>query len=128
MKAHISLLLFLFLLISCGGDDGDVTLESVEIRVTNISSYQYDNVFVNTSGGEANFGTIKAGESSNYQSFEKAYRYAFVELEIDGKVFTIQPIDYVGETLLDIGRYSYRINADTTFTQFGGLSIELEQN
>jgi len=51
-----------------------------------------------------------------------AYRLAFVELQINGKKYTIQPVDYVGETV-EKGNYTYKItvNSDPKY----GLNMEL---
>jgi hypothetical protein len=48
-----------------------------------------------------------------------------VELEIDGKTYTLQPVDYVGETALDDGNYTYQIDANDPQEQFASLSLEL---
>ena len=59
-----------------------------------------------------------------YQTFDLAYRYAFVELEIDGKTYTLQPIDYVGETPLENGNYTYSIEAAIN-ERYNTLSLNL---
>lgn len=51
---------------------------------------------------------MKAAKKTDYKVFESAYGYAFIELEIGGKTYTIQPIDYVGETPLEDGNYTYQ--------------------
>lgn len=57
--------------------------------------------------------------------FQKAYRYAFVELEIDGETYTLQPIDYVGDSPLKNGLYTYQIDANDSQEQYGRLSLIL---
>lgn len=101
---------------------------SVEIRVRNISSYDFNEVFVDTNGGQHDYCTVKSGATSGYKRFESAYRYAFIELKIDGAVFTIQPIDYVGESLLDKGKYTYVLDATDDTQRYGRLSIELKSD
>ena len=71
----------------------DENLLGVSIRLTNVSQYDFKNIIVNTSTGDVSFEDIDSGQSTDYQVFELAYRYAFVELEIDGEIFTLQPID-----------------------------------
>ncbi|MBT3546469.1 MAG: hypothetical protein HN487_02070 [Flavobacterium sp.] len=93
----------------------------VNIRISNISNYNYCNVV----SKNTNFGIIEKEESTCYKSFESAYRYAFVELLIDGNTHTLQPIDYVGETLLEPGYYTYQINANDSQEQYGKLSLTL---
>ncbi|AEM70973.1 hypothetical protein Murru_1934 [Allomuricauda ruestringensis DSM 13258] len=71
---------------------------------------------------------LGSGELSAYQLVAKAYSYAFVELEIDGETYTIQPIDYVGESTLSSGYYTYQIDANDTTEQYDRLSISLVED
>ena len=118
------ILLILILLVSCTQNDSDLLL----LRIKNTSQFDYNGVVVNTSGGEHNYGTINSNQSSDYKAFDLAYRYAFVELKIDGSTYTIQPIDYVGETPLDNGKYTYEINATNSGDQYSRLSLILEED
>ncbi|HHP7240121.1 MAG TPA: hypothetical protein ACFCUD_00525 [Cyclobacteriaceae bacterium] len=102
--------------------------EGTYIRVENISDYNYENVVVNTSGGDNNYGDISSGAVSDYRLFGFAYRYAFVELQIDGDTATILPFDYVGEAQLDPGLYTYRLDAADTVIRFGRLSLLLVED
>ena len=52
------------------------------------------------------------------------YRYGFVELHVDGQRFGLQPIDYVGETVLGGGEFTFRVDVDTS-SPFG-VSLVLE--
>lgn len=70
------------------------------------------------------FGNLNSNLNSEYKTFDFAYRYAFVEFEIDGETFTLQPIDYVGETPLENGKYSYKINVNPN-SQFERVTLEL---
>ena len=58
----------------------------------------------------ANYGNIKSGKTSCYIPFDQAYGYSFVQLFIGKDEFIIQPIDYVGEPLLDYGNFTYSID------------------
>ena len=80
---------------------------------------------VNTSSGNTNFENINSQETTNYKTFEMAYRYAFVELEIDGEKYTSQPIDYVGETPLENGNYTYEIDINDAQEQYKELTLTL---
>jgi hypothetical protein len=62
------------------------------------------------------------GQFSEYQVFEMAYTYARIELSIDGDRYVIQPIDFIGETLLEGGRYTYELDADLQ-GQFDSLTL-----
>lgn len=83
------------------------------VRIKNTSSSDYQNVTVQSADGTTiNYGTIVAGKTSCYSSFAKIYRYAAVKLSIAGKEHTLQPIDYVGETPLGIGKFTYALDFD----------------
>lgn len=120
MKFLYSLLLTCgFFLVSACSSDNDTS--EVHIRLFNASSFDYRNIVV----ASTTYEDLNAGQRSEYQLFEMAYRYAFVQLEIDGKTFTIQPIDFVGESLLKNGFYTYRLDANDSPDQYGKLSISL---
>ena len=48
-----------------------------------------------------------------------------MELEIDGNTYTIQPVDYVGETPLENGKYTYQLDANDATERFEKLSLRL---
>lgn len=122
-KAFLLLLLLAF---GCNSDDEN---SEVFIRISNVSAYNFQNITVNTWNNPLNYEDLGSGELSAYQMVTKAYRYAFVELEIDGETYTIQPIDFVGETPLKNGHYTYEIDADiSTQQQYGALSIVLVED
>ncbi len=129
----ITIIGFQFLLFNCSRDDDSSTSDEVQIRTTgavqirikNASQYNYSNILVNTNGGENNYGNISASKTTKYGGFDFAYRYAFVELKINGQIFTIQPIDYVGETKLTPGKYTYEIGANDSAQRYGKLTIKL---
>lgn len=100
-----SLLLLLVALFSCKDNAPDAVL----IRVKNTSLYDFDMVKVVTPEGSNSYGTVRSGTSSDYKVFDQAYRYAQIELLINGEEFRFQPIDYVGETPLENGRHTYEI-------------------
>ncbi len=84
----------------------------LQIRISNVSKFNYDNIKVSTTGEMVNFGNLNSNSKSEYKVFDSAYRYAFIEFQINGETFTLQPIDYVGETLLKNGKYAYEINVN----------------
>ncbi len=104
-KFCLSILIFVigFGLISCDIFGENSTL----IRVHNASEYDFLRVEVNTYDEPKNYGTIKSDAKSRYKTFEVAYRYAYVRLFVDENEFIIQPIDFVGETPLGSGKFTY---------------------
>lgn len=97
----------------------------LKIRLTNVSPYDYKNIIVNTSSGDVKFDDLKSGETSDYHSFKIAYSYAYVKLDIDGRTYVIQPMDYVGETPLEVGSYTYQIDANESQKQHQKLTLTL---
>lgn len=83
------------------------------VRIKNTSTSDYENVTVKSADGTTiNYGSIAAGKTSCYSSYNKIYRYAFVKLSIAGKEHTLQPIDFVGETPLGKGKFTYALDFD----------------
>ena len=126
MRSYLLLGVIFVLAIACT-DDSDSDGQ-IQIRIENISAYDFQNVFVDTGGGDHTYGTIQSGGTSNYLNYTSAYRYAYVSLFIDGEEFRIQPIDYVGETLLEAGKYTYLINASDSMDFYGRLSMQHRQD
>ena len=85
----------------------------VEIRVSNASDVSLDEVIVGFPDRREAYGSIAAHSHSSYRPVERAYRYAFVEAVVAGERLVLQPIDYVGESLLPEGRYSYILDVNT---------------
>lgn len=123
MKHFLILILSLLLFNSCNNDDDNNS--GVNIRLENASEFAFSNIIVNTSTGNVGFENIGSGEKTEYQQFDLAYRYAFVQLDINGEIYMIQPIDYVGETPLKNGDYTYTIGIDNSQNQEIQLSLSL---
>tara|TARA_R110002126_G_scaffold277560_3_gene423562 strand:- start:846 stop:1226 length:381 start_codon:yes stop_codon:yes gene_type:complete len=122
MKKIFILILIVASFYNCKNDNDT---SNVNIRLANISQFNYQNIIVNTSTGAVNFDDLESQQLSAYKTFEKAYSYAFIELQIDGNTYTFQPIDYVGESLLKNGYYTYQIDANESQEQYGTLSLTL---
>jgi Flp pilus assembly protein TadG len=124
MKRFLILIIAITAMISCSKDSSD-NPSGLKIRLSNSSQYNFKDIVINTTTGDVNFGNLNSGEKTEYKEFNKAYRYAFVKLEIDGKTYTIQPIDYVGESTLKDGSYTYQIDVNNTQDQYTNLSLTL---
>lgn len=122
MKRCFGILLVTFLLIGCKEEATEV-----EIRLFNASTQDFKDVVVNTGGGSHEFAIVPAGTGTSYVNFEYAYRYAFVELNVEEDTFTIQPIDYVGEERLSAGKYTYLLDLDGA-DRYGSLTLILEKD
>lgn len=112
MNTNLKLLFISTLLsILVAGCDGNIfdTDKEVQIRIENSSEYRLENIRVSFPDEEVVYGTLEPFGSSSYQEISKAYRYAYIEAEIDGERAVLQPIDYVGEKFLDSGKYTYQL-------------------
>jgi hypothetical protein len=103
------LLAFLVFTLSCS--DRDDNVDTVNIRIKNDSSVNFDEVQVGTN--EELYINIAPGEYSNYLVYEMAYKYAFVEIKSgEDSYVSLQPIDFVGEQELPIGFYTYKLSVN----------------
>lgn len=85
----------------------------VEVRIANRSDRDFDSVDVTFTSKKVSYGPVAKGATSEYQTVqEEAYRYALVVVTVGGETFRFQPIDFVGETPLAPGRYTYALNID----------------
>ncbi len=82
----------------------------VEINIQNNSAIAFDQVVVSFPSQREDYGAVDSGEESPYRTIEKAYRYAYIEAHAGDETHILQPIDYVGETLLETGRYTYALD------------------
>jgi len=97
---------------------------NVLVRVQNNSSFSFARVDVVFPEDEVSYGSISAKNASDYRPVSKAYRYAYIEVEMGGQELVIQPIDYVGESLLRSGRYTYVLNV----TIEGHLTLDFRED
>ena len=96
---------------------------TVLIRIKNESVYNFKNLEFNPGSTLADVGELKAGKTSDYYSFETGYHYGYIRLKIDGDELGLTPYDYVGETPLSGGKYTYIL--DVSGNQGQNLSLSL---
>lgn len=107
MKSILSSLFLTGLLcMSCTDRDDEVNL--VNIRIKNISGITYDEVQVGEQ--EILHMNIAPGDFSQYLEYEAAYQYAYISIKSGEETYVLQPIDYVGETTLPVGFYTYALD------------------
>lgn len=83
-----------------------------DIRIRNLSTYTFEDIFVDTSSGEREFGNLAPGAVSEYHRFDKAYRQALIVLKINGTEYTFTPVSYTFEVYLGRGKFSYEVWVD----------------
>lgn len=100
-KSFTFLLLCALIASACSKDDE----QEVLLRIKNVSNVSYSDVYVNTGGGDYSYGSIEAGHYSEYRTY-----------------------DYVGESKLDEGRYTYITDFIDTGDEYFSLTLDLEEN
>lgn len=95
----------------------------VLIRVENATGHEITDVFVSGPKDAHDYGMVENGEKSDYQLYEEAYRYAFCTFKIVDQEFTIQPIDFVGESLLKPGKYTYRLTISDLDSPWASMEL-----
>ncbi len=112
MKKTLLLSVVLLLsVISCKKDPDGPT----DIRIRNLTSSVFQEVNVNTSGGEFNYGDVGPGQVTSYHRFDIAYRQAHITLMINSVQYELIPVEYTYEIPLGEGKYTYELSiADST--------------
>ena len=98
-------------------------MTDVMVRVRNDAAVGLERVRVTfPDGSDADYGSLPPGRSSDYRPVVQAYGYSLVRVQpAGGSELTFQPIDFVGETPLPGGRYTYVLSIDGT-----ALDLRLE--
>ncbi len=113
--------------LACEKETLSVGEGDVLIRIENNSSYRFKDIFVRGIIGENNYGNLSAGRTSDYKAFTEIYRYAYIKLSINGREYILQPIDFVGETPLADGKYTYQISVADINSEWG-LNLTLRED
>jgi hypothetical protein len=109
MKRLIILCMTLGLMTAaCTDRDDDLT--TINIRIKNASTLVFDEVIVGD--GDHMYEALDPDTYSEYQEYETAYAYAYIQITSGEEVYVLQPIDFVGEEVLPIGLYTYELNVD----------------
>ena len=106
---RLLILTTVFLLIAPGCDSPTSHGEEVLIRIQNSSNYTMTSIKVAFPKEEVSYGDLVSGAKSDYKTISGAYRYAFISTVVEEKLLAIIPIDYVGESLLEPGLYTYKL-------------------
>ena len=117
---HVFILLSA-LLAGCTSSSGPH--DGPEIRIANRSDRDFASVLVRFPSDDVHYGAVAAGRATEYRQVDQAYRYAYVEVRVGDDRIVLQPIDFVGETLLSPGRYTYVLTL-----REGGLQLDLEHD
>lgn len=131
MQKTLSFLIVLpgFLLIAaCGKDRGSSRpATTAELRIFNATSENFYDCTIDPSGTLSdnpgadayNFGEVDSNDKTPYHSFTNLYRYSWVRLTMKNKTYYLKPYDYTNETVLQTGRYTYKLTYSTVTDQLG---------
>jgi hypothetical protein len=102
---------------------GDKRTSRVEIRIRNGSGIDFDRVRVLfPEQQEIDYGPVAKGGVTEYRTTVRAYRYAGFSVKAGNREFSMQPIDYLGETALPAVRYTYVLDVND-----GQLTVRLKE-
>ncbi len=83
-----------------------------EIRLRNASTFELTDVTFAPGSPRLEFARIAPGATTEYRTVDGAYRYGYLDVLVDGTRRVLQPIDYVGESVIGEGRFTYVITID----------------
>lgn len=111
-----------------GGCSGPFEPSShVETRFRNATPFTLTDVSLSWPGGSMQVAELAPGASSSLERHDGAYSYGALNVTMNGTVRRLQPIDFVGESPLVAGRYTYVINTSTSFPDGVDLRLETER-
>lgn len=82
------------------------------IRLRNASSFELTSVTFAPGSERVEFDRIAPNATTEYRSVEHAYRYGYFDALVAGVRRTLQPIDFVGESYIGEGKFTYQITID----------------
>jgi hypothetical protein len=99
----------------------------VRIRLHNLDSIALTDVHVRWPVDSARFDSLGAKAYTEYIAVDTAYSYAYIKAKAGKRVWICQPMDFVGETPLAPGRYTYEISPAAVLDEksMGFLRLEL---
>ena len=86
--------------------------DGTHIRLRNSSAFVLTAVKFQPGEPELEFSRIEPGEATDYVAVDNAYSYGYLEVTVNGARRVIQPIDYVGESYIGDGRFTYVITIE----------------
>ena len=100
--------------------DGASKGPAVYLRAHNASEIDFDSLTVKFPNQTEEFGALAAGKASDYRLIDGAYRYAYAEARHADRLYVLQPIDFVGESYLRPGTYTYHFEVQVVEEPLSG--------
>jgi hypothetical protein len=98
------------------------------VRLVNASTVTMSRATLYTSEGPVTFEDVAAGAASPFVSVSVAYRFATTEVVVAADTLRLQVIDFVGETPLEPGLYSYVLDVIDLGTAAPSLTQEFRRD
>lgn len=117
----IAALLMVVLALGLGSCKKD---KMVLIRIENGTGHDMTAITVGGPEDIHEYEDLKEGDKSDYKVYQKAYRYAYLSFKIGESDFVVQPIDYVGESLLEPGKYTYLVTISDLDTPWANIDLK----
>lgn len=105
-------------------DSADELPDAVYLRLRNGSDVSFDTIIVSV-GEPIDFGALPARADSEYLPADGIYSYAYIEGASGEARVTHQPTDYIGETPLGPGYYTYVLSVTPNPDQAQGGSFNI---
>jgi hypothetical protein len=81
----------------------------VRIRFSNGGAAELTNITFQSGDASVQLARLAPGELSPYSVHASTYHYGYLRFTVNGAEQVLQPIDYVGETPITSGAYTFRI-------------------
>ena len=108
MKRITLMILSIVCLVATGCTDRDDEINTVQIRIKNASDITFDEVQVGDA--EELHLDVLPDSYSAYFEYAVAYKYAYIEIHAGEETYVLQPVDFVGQTPLPPGFYTYELS------------------
>jgi hypothetical protein len=96
--------------VACGNPFGSD--EPTRIRLRNASSFELTAVTFAPGSERVEFARIAPSATTEYRTVKRAYSYGYFDALVAGVRRTILPIDFVGESYIGEGKFTYQVTID----------------
>ena len=105
-------LTFVFAVASAACNNPFSSDDATRIRLRNASTFELTAVTFAPGTSRVEFARIGPAEVTPYSDVASAYSYGYLDVRVNGERRQLQPIDYVGESPIGSGRFTYVITID----------------
>ena len=105
-------------------DDKILNVNSTQIRVSNNSQYNYENITIHTPSDDIVYNDIASNQTSSYNTFNVITGESYVEFTINGNNFS-STFYYDNSTNITDGSYTLEITANGTPTVVQSVNSQL---